>query len=104
MADSSPSTQSHSSGSSQTDRTNQATLNEFSSLELATALAKKLAIQPNDWHRLNTNRKIRAQEQMATALVYLLNEQSEEAIARLKQAIGWLDRSISAPPCPTHKR
>jgi len=23
-------------------------------------------------------------------------------IPRLNQAIGWLDRSISAPPCPTH--
>ena len=69
---------------------------------LAQVLAEKLAIAPNDWHRLKGNRKARAQEQAASALVYLLNNQPEEALARLQQASGWLDRSISAPPCPTH--
>lgn len=69
---------------------------------LAQVLAEKLAIAPNDWHRLKGNRKARAQEQAASALVYLLNNQPEEALARLQQATGWLDRSISAPPCPTH--
>lgn len=70
--------------------------------ELAQALAERLAIAPNDWHRLKGNRPARAQEQVATALVYLLNNNTEEALMRLKQATGWLDRSISAPPCPTH--
>ena len=69
---------------------------------LAQVLAEKLAIAPNDWHRLKGNRKARAQEQAASALVDLLNDQPEEALARLQQATGWLDRSISAPPCPTH--
>lgn len=73
-----------------------------SDLELAQALAGRLAIAPNDWHRLKSNRKARAAEQAAIALVYLLNNQSEEALARLQQATGWLDRSIQAPPCPTH--
>lgn len=71
-------------------------------LELAQALAARLAIAPSDWHRLKANRKARASEQAATALVYLLKDQPEEALARLQQAAGWLDRSISAPPCPTH--
>jgi hypothetical protein len=78
------------------------TLSNFSTLELAQALAERLTITPNDWHRLKANRKARAAEQAAIALVYLIKENSEEAIARLQQATGWLDRSISAPPCPTH--
>jgi hypothetical protein len=77
-------------------------LNEFTTLELAQALMERLSISPNDWHRLKSNRNSRASEQAAAALVYLLNNQPQEALARLEQATGWLDRSISAPPCPTH--
>lgn len=79
-------------------------LANLSTLELAQALAARLAITPSDWHRLKANRKARASEQAATALVYLLRDQPEEALARLQQASGWLDRSISAPPCPDHGR
>jgi len=78
------------------------TVDNLSDLELAQALAARLAIKPNDWHRLNRDRKVRAREQAAAALVYLLKEESEEALVRLQQAVGWLDRSLSAPPCPTH--
>ncbi|MCG8364376.1 MAG: DUF6439 family protein [Pseudanabaenales cyanobacterium] len=102
MANSTSSTLADSIGTNQSNQSSREILSQFSSLDLAQALAEKLAIRPNDWHRLNSNRKIRAQEQMAAALVYLLKEQSEEVLPRLKQAIGWLDRSISAPPCPTH--
>lgn len=77
-------------------------LNEFSTLELAQALMERLSISPNDWHRLKSNRNSRAREQAAAALVFLLKDQPQEALARLEQATGWLDRSISAPPCPTH--
>jgi hypothetical protein len=77
-------------------------LSEFSTLELAQALAERLAIAPGDWHRLKSNRNARACEQAAAALVFLLKEQPEEALIRFRQASGWLDRSISAPPCPTH--
>jgi hypothetical protein len=77
-------------------------LSELSTLELAQALTERLTITPNDWHRLKSNRKARASEQAAAALVFLLKDQSEEALARFRQASGWLDRSISAPPCPTH--
>lgn len=71
-------------------------------LALAQQLAEQLAIGHKDWHRLNANRTIRAKEQTAAALVYLLKDQPEEALIRLQQAVGWLDRSLSAPPCPTH--
>jgi Family of unknown function (DUF6439) len=61
-----------------------------------------LRITEGDWHRLKSNRPARAQEQAAAALVLLLSNRPEEALAYLQQAAGWLDRSISAPPCPTH--
>ncbi len=77
-------------------------LNEFTTLELAQALMERLSISPDDWHRLKSNRKVRASEQAAAALVFLLKDEPTEAIARLEQATAWLDRSISAPPCPTH--
>ncbi|WP_413198842.1 DUF6439 family protein [Nostoc piscinale] len=75
---------------------------ELSTQELAQALMERLTISPNDWHRLKSNRNSRASEQVAAALVYLLKNQPEEALPRLEQAVGWLDKSISAPPCPTH--
>ena len=77
-------------------------LSELSTLELAQALAERFTITPNDWHRLKSNRKARAGEQAAAALVFLLKEQPEEALVRFQQASGWLDRSICAPPCPSH--
>ncbi len=86
--------------STQLPKTSQ--LNELSTLELAQALMERLSISPSDWHRLKSNRKVRASEQAAAALVFLLKDESQEALPRLQQATGWLDRSISAPPCPTH--
>lgn len=79
-----------------------ATLRQFTAAELAQALLEKLAVTDGNWHRLKSNRKVRAGEQAAAALVFLLKDQPEEALPRLQQAVGWLDRSISAPPCPTH--
>ncbi|MCW6049356.1 DUF6439 family protein [Lyngbya sp. CCAP 1446/10] len=85
-----------------TQTTQTVNLNELSTVELAQALAARLAISEKDWHRLKANRSARAGEQAAAALVFLLKNQPEEALPRLNQAAGWLDRSISAPPCPTH--
>ena len=79
-------------------------LADFSSLELAQALAERLTLTEADWHRLKGNRSVRSQEQAALALVFLLKNNPEEALLRLQQATGWLDRSISAPPCPDHGR
>ncbi|MEO1590346.1 MAG: DUF6439 family protein [Cyanobacteria bacterium J06632_22] len=80
-----------------------ASLDTATPLELAQALMDKLAIAPNDWHRLSANRQVRAKEQAAAALVYLLKDQPDEALARFQQTVGWLDRSLKAPPCPTHR-
>lgn len=85
-----------------TQLSNNDQLKEASAVELAQALAARLAIAPNDWHRLKANRQAQAQQQVASALVFLLKDEPQEALVRLQQAVGWLDRSISAPPCPTH--
>jgi hypothetical protein len=77
-------------------------LAQFTPLELAHALAQKLAIAPNDWHQLKGNRKAQASQQAAAALVFLLKDQPEEALIRFKQASGWLDKSLDIPVCPTH--
>jgi ribosomal protein S7 len=77
-------------------------LEQISDLELAQALMERLSISEKDWHKLKSNRKARASEIVAAALVYLLKDQKEEALQRLEQATGWLNRSVSAPPCPTH--
>lgn len=76
--------------------------NDFSTLQLAQALSERLTISPQDWHQVKSNRKFRSREQAAAALVFLLKDQPEEALARLQQATAWLDRSISAPPCASH--
>jgi hypothetical protein len=83
-------------------RTSQPVIQDTSTLKLAQALVEHLTIQSIDWHRLKSNRKARALEQAAAAIVFLLKDQPQEALVRLQQAVGWLDRSISAPPCPTH--
>lgn len=77
-------------------------LEDLSDLELAQALGERLAIAPPDWHRLKANRKAQAAQQAAAAIVFLLEGQSEEALARFQQTCGWLDRTVTAPPCPTH--
>ncbi len=77
-------------------------LQSATALELAQALADKLAIGDRDWHRLKSNRPARAQEQAIAALVFLLKQQPDEALPRLQQAVGWLDRSLCAPACESH--
>jgi hypothetical protein len=79
-----------------------AKLQDVSTLELAQALAERLSITDLNWHKRKSNRNARSLEQTAVALVFLLKNNPEAALAHLQQATGWLDRSISAPPCPTH--
>jgi hypothetical protein len=75
---------------------------KLSTLELAQLLAEKMAIAPNDWHRLKNNRNAQAGQQLASALVFLLKNETEETLQRINQAKGWLDKSISPLPCPSH--
>lgn len=77
-------------------------LEEFTTLELAQILSDRMRITPNDWHKLKSNRKAQAGQQLASALVFLLKDENQEALERIKQSSGWLDKSISPLPCPTH--
>jgi hypothetical protein len=77
-------------------------LQELSTLELAQVLAERLAIPHHDWHKLKNNRQAQALQQASVGLVFLLKEEKTEAIAHLSQAVGWLDRSVTPLPCPTH--
>ena len=74
----------------------------MSALDLAQALAQELTITPNQWHRLKGDRQAQAKQQLASALVFLLKDQPQEALAHINQASGWLDRSVSPLPCPGH--
>ncbi len=75
---------------------------ELTTEELAQLLAEKMTISSYDWHKLKNNRKAQAGQQLASSLVYLINNQPEEALERINQAQGWLNRTINPLPCPTH--
>ena len=79
-------------------------LADLSDLELAQALSERLVISHQDWHRLKGNRQAQAKQKLTSALVFLLKEQPQEALQNLNQAVGWLDRSLKAPPCPDHEK
>lgn len=75
---------------------------ELTTQELAQLLAEKMTISSYDWHKLKNNRNAQAGQQLASSLVYLLNNQPEEALERINQAQGWLNHTIKPLPCPTH--
>ena len=77
-------------------------IQELSTLELAQILAERLAIAPNQWHKLKNNPQTQAAQQVSAGLVFLLKQEKPQAIAHLTQAVGWLDKSIKPLPCPTH--
>ncbi|MGD1901256.1 MAG: DUF6439 family protein [Geitlerinemataceae cyanobacterium] len=79
-------------------------LADYSPRDLARALLERLSIDERDWHRQKGNRLIRAREQTAAALVFLLADNSEEAAARLSLALDWVERRVKAPPCPDRER
>ena len=85
-----------------TTQSQQKVLADLSDVELAQALVERSAIAHQDWHRLKGNRKAQAQQQLTAALVFLLKDQPQEALQHLHQASGWLDGSLSSPPCPSH--
>ncbi len=79
-------------------------LADLSDLELAHALAQRSAISHQEWHRLKGNRQAQSKQQLTSALVFLLQDQPKEALEHLHQAVGWLDGSLSSPPCPDSQR
>ena len=86
-------------------------IEKLSNLELAQILAERLAIAPNQWHKLKNNSQAQAAQQVSAGLVFLLKQEKNQGISsetrhyvitHLNQAVGWLDKSIKPLPCPTH--
>lgn len=81
---------------------------------LAEELHRRLAISDRDWHALKAQRPRRGAEQLAAALVQLLNGDDpscragspcrDQAIALVEHALLWLRADISDPGCPDHGR
>lgn len=77
---------------------------------LAEQLLQRLAIGDRDWHAVKNQPSRRAAEQLAAALVQLLNgedprrreggEAQQRAIALVENGLGWLQGSLSDPGCP----
>jgi len=76
------------------------------------ALQRLLTIGDRDWHALKRQRPRRAAEQLAAALVQLLEADDprqsqagaarQQAIALVEHALGWLKAELNDPGCPQH--
>lgn len=85
------------------------------SQEAARALHEQLRINERQWHALKAQPQRRAAEQLAAALVLLLDPanppgaasagpQRHEAAALVEHALGWLKGDLRDPGCPSHGR
>ena len=85
------------------------------SQEAARELHGRLRIGDRDWHALKSQPQRRAAEQLAAALVQLLDPanspgaassgpQRQEAAALVEHALGWLKGERRDPGCPSHGR
>jgi hypothetical protein len=83
------------------------------SREAAESLHRQLVIGDRDWHALKGQPQRRGAEQLAAALVQLLDEgngpavrgstpQRQQAIALVEHALAWLQGSLKDPGCPSH--
>lgn len=81
--------------------------------DTARALHERLRISERDWHALKGQPQRRAAEQLAAALVQLLDPanpanapvattQRQQAIALLEHGLGWLRGELKDPGCPSH--
>jgi len=79
----------------------------------AEQLHRLLTIDNRQWHALKGQPQRRAAEQLAAALVQLLDErnspaaaeaspQRRQAVELLEHALGWLRGELRDPGCPNH--
>ena len=82
---------------------------------LAQQLHQLLRISDREWHALKGQPQRRAVEQLAAALVQLLDpanrpaaaeptSQRQQATALVEHALGWLNGTLRDPGCPSHGR
>lgn len=83
------------------------------SRKTAEALHKLLMINDRNWHALKSQPQRRAAEQLAAALVQLLDpanppnaavatQQRQQAIELLEHGLLWLQGELKDPGCPSH--
>ena len=83
------------------------------SRDTAEALHRLLTIDNRNWHALKAQPQRRAAEQLAAALVILLDpanppnapittEQRRQSIELLEHGLGWLRGERKDPGCPSH--
>jgi hypothetical protein len=83
------------------------------SRDTAEALHRLLTIDNRNWHAFKAQPQRRAAEQLAAALVILLDpsnppnaplttEQRRQAIELLEHGLGWLRGERKDPGCPSH--
>tara|TARA_Y100000589_G_C26993665_1_gene563693 strand:- start:150 stop:404 length:255 start_codon:yes stop_codon:yes gene_type:complete len=71
---------------------------------LVRSLNEKLKIDHNNWHKLKSNKKIRAAELISSALCQLIIGKNEkDSIAYLEESIKWLKGINVDTPCPDRK-
>lgn len=80
--------------------------------EAAVELQRLLSIGDRQWHALKHQRSRRGAEQLASALVMLLQSDEparlkptaarQQAVELLEHALGWLKGEVSDPGCPSH--
>ena len=79
----------------------------------AESLHRLLTIDNRNWHAHKGQPQRRAAEQLAAALVQLLDpanppnaavstQQRQEAVALLENGLGWLRGELKDPGCPSH--
>jgi len=67
-------------------------------------LNENLKIDHNNWHKLKSNKNIRAAELISSALCQLIiGNNTNDSIAYLEESIKWLKGINVDTPCPDRK-
>tara|TARA_Y100000589_G_scaffold34012_1_gene28453 strand:+ start:2370 stop:2624 length:255 start_codon:yes stop_codon:yes gene_type:complete len=67
-------------------------------------LNENLKIDHNNWHKLKSNKNIRAAELISSALCQLIiGNNKKDSIAYLEESIKWLKGINIDTPCPDRK-
>ena len=73
-------------------------------INLVRELNENLKIDHNNWHKLKSNKNIRAAELISSALCQLIIGNNEkDSIAYLEESIKWLKGINIDTPCPDRK-
>ena len=75
-----------------------------STQKIVKELNENLKIDHNNWHKLKSNKNIRAAELISSALCQLIiGNNKKDSIAYLEESIKWLKGINVDTPCPDRK-